>query len=244
MADHSGFTAYKVGVPLDIVPGRQERSWMDDTNQRFAYRCLPLTIANSSGWEVLSPCTFEAVWDGGTGLDAIAIRALDGYPNLDRIVSSHFGEGVLTVHTGYLFRTNPGWAINVRGSPNYVTDGIQALEGIIETEWLQFTFTMNWLFTRPGSVVFEKGAPLAFLVPIEHKKLDVMKPKIVQISNDPDLASGFKQWADSRSEFNKALHTDTEVAKKGWQRNYHQGTGAPPNVHVTKRKLKKPVVVN
>jgi hypothetical protein len=81
-------------------------------------------------------------------------------------------------------------------------------------------------------------------VPIEHKKLDLMKPKVAQISNDPDLAAGFKQWAVSRRKFNKALHTDAEVAKMGWQRNYHQGSGAPPDVHVTKRKLKKPIIVN
>jgi Family of unknown function (DUF6065) len=30
-----------------------ERAWMDATDQRFAYRCLPLNIANAHGWEIL-----------------------------------------------------------------------------------------------------------------------------------------------------------------------------------------------
>jgi hypothetical protein len=39
---------------------------MDDTNQRFAYRCIPLSIANASGWEIVLPFSFSAVWNGGS----------------------------------------------------------------------------------------------------------------------------------------------------------------------------------
>ena len=35
---------------------------MDATDDRFAYRCIPLSIANASGWELLCPVTFEAWW--------------------------------------------------------------------------------------------------------------------------------------------------------------------------------------
>ena len=35
-------------APL-IRPAPQSRAWMDET-QGFAYRCLPLTIANTTGW--------------------------------------------------------------------------------------------------------------------------------------------------------------------------------------------------
>ena len=48
-----------------IVPGRSERAWMDATGQHFAYRCLPLTIANSMGWEILCPIGVTAGWNGG-----------------------------------------------------------------------------------------------------------------------------------------------------------------------------------
>ena len=42
--------------------------------RRFAYRCLPLAIANQVGWEIINPCTFTASWNGKDGLDAIKIR--------------------------------------------------------------------------------------------------------------------------------------------------------------------------
>src|SRR3954449_12981067 len=42
------------------------RDWMDDTPNKFAYRCLPLTIANQTGWFVYNPVGFTAVWTGKT----------------------------------------------------------------------------------------------------------------------------------------------------------------------------------
>src|SRR5690606_30494589 len=41
------------GHTLDVRPAPRERTWMDATDQRYAYRCLPLDIANAHGWELL-----------------------------------------------------------------------------------------------------------------------------------------------------------------------------------------------
>ncbi|MDH3733937.1 MAG: DUF6065 family protein, partial [Gemmatimonadota bacterium] len=49
-------TAYElVEEPLEIVVADQRRTWMDELPDRFAYRCLPLLIANQSGWDLLCP---------------------------------------------------------------------------------------------------------------------------------------------------------------------------------------------
>ncbi|MEC7290914.1 MAG: DUF6065 family protein, partial [Pseudomonadota bacterium] len=43
---------YKIhDVAPDIVPGRSNRDWMDAFPDRQPYRCLPLSMANSTGWE-------------------------------------------------------------------------------------------------------------------------------------------------------------------------------------------------
>ena len=49
------------------------RPWMDDTPESYAYRFLPLSIANSHGWEILSPCTFAVRWHGGADAASIEI---------------------------------------------------------------------------------------------------------------------------------------------------------------------------
>src|SRR3954454_16507116 len=44
--------------PLPVRPAPLTRAWMDAVPDNHAYRCLPLNIANSHGWELLSPCAF------------------------------------------------------------------------------------------------------------------------------------------------------------------------------------------
>ena len=41
-----------------------QRDWMDATPNRFAYRCLPLTIVNQTGWWIRNPVGFTATWRG------------------------------------------------------------------------------------------------------------------------------------------------------------------------------------
>ena len=43
-----------------------QRTWMNNTPQRYAYRCLPLTIVNQTGWWIKNPVGFTATWRGGT----------------------------------------------------------------------------------------------------------------------------------------------------------------------------------
>ncbi len=228
----------------ELVPARSNRAWMDATGQRFAYRCIPLSLANGSGWELLNPTPFSATWNGKDDTNAIRLEGLEGAP-LPRLAASHFGHGILTFHTNYLFRTPPGWGLMVRGSPNNPKDGIQALEGLVETDWLPFPFTMNWRFTRRGTVYFEAGEPFAFITPAPHTLLNEITPEITPLESNPALAQEYRAWRDSRAQFNQALAAQQpEAVKQGWQRYYVKGataTGesAPPH-HLSARKLNTP----
>ena len=93
------------GHRVEIRPAPLERDWMGATDQRYAYRCLPLNIANAYGWEILSSAGFVAIWDGRTSNDAITIQP---DPHTTAPAISHFGHGILTFHVPCLFRTEPG----------------------------------------------------------------------------------------------------------------------------------------
>jgi hypothetical protein len=227
-----------------LVPARAERDWMDATDQRFAYRCLPLTIANSMGWEMLCPMTFEAEWNGERGLDAIEISADSA--EIETFVASHFGGGVLTFMTHYLFRTDEGIGLNVRGSPNRPKDGIGPLEGIVETDWLDFPFTMNWKFTRPGKVRFEEGEPFCFIAPMAYRALADVRPTIVPIEAVPERLEAFRRYSALRGEFNQKLQDpNSEASRQRWQRWYFKGVqpdGTPGNPrHLSKFRAAEPV---
>ncbi|HEY7385296.1 MAG TPA: DUF6065 family protein, partial [Beijerinckiaceae bacterium] len=59
---------------------RPQRDWMDLFPDRHPYRCLPLTIAASFGWEVLCPVAVEIEWNGGPHSSDIEIRAQKPLP--------------------------------------------------------------------------------------------------------------------------------------------------------------------
>lgn len=125
-------------------------------------------------------------------------------------------------------------------------DGIYALSGLVETDWLPFPFTMNWKMTRPGKVVFEKGESFCFFTLNQHHKLEDITPKIRNIDSDPALKKDYELWTTSRTDFLKNLaDKDPDTMKEGWQRHYMQGKSPDgedgSDDHTTKRRLKFPV---
>ena len=200
-----------------------KRGWMDGTPESFAYRCLPLNIANAHGWEILSPCGFEAEWNGGSAVDDVVVRTDPG-TRAEQAPVALFGQGVLTFHVEGLFRTPPGFNLWVGGSPNSAKDGIAALGGIIETDWSPYTFTMNWRFTRPNHVVrFDENEPFCFLFPIERRVIEEIEPLILPIGEDPELKHRFEQWSAARDAFQANVAVNPPASpSENWQKFYYR----------------------
>lgn len=225
MSEPKPLTAYQIHDQpsrMTLSPAPIEREWMDAANNRFPYRCLPLNIANQNGWVLGCPTAFRAYWYGGPAPADVEIR-FDG-PR-DPCIMSHFGVGTITFSLPYLFRTPPGVNLWAKGLSNWVKDGIQALEGVIETDWATSTFTMNWKLTRPNEWVgFEQGEPICMLVPIPRGFSEGFAPKIVPLKSDAELHQKYRAWEASRSVFLKGLlSNDPEAVKQGWQKDYFQG---------------------
>ncbi len=232
--------------PPEIVPGRANRAWMDKFTDRHPYRCLPLTVANTTGWEILCPMGFSAEWNGGLRAEDIKLTPDRPHPDFHEFAKSHFTGGVLTFHTGYLFRTSPGWDMTAGGAPNMPKDGIAPLTGLVETDWLPFPFTMNWIFTRPGRVRFDKGEPFCFISLIPHQAMDPVQPVQRSLNSNPELKDQYDAWTRERSAFNAKLgRADPDAVREAWQRYYFKGEvpedlGRAPADHVNKRRLKAP----
>ena len=225
------FICYRVSdAAPKMVPAASERAWMDETPERFAYRCLPLTIANGMGWELLLPFAISAEWNGGAELSDIAVSAPAG-EDVHQFAASHFGSGILTFQTHYLFRTEPAIALWVRGSPNRPKDGIAPLDGIVETDWLTFTFTMNWMFTRPGRVDFAKDEPYRFITPVGYHALDEVVPEIrdQQLPSKASAAGSVEAGThgcrgDRKGAWRRGLHLHSADHRRGWR-----GPISPPD---------------
>lgn len=236
--------AYRVTnwPPMRLVSARRSRDWMDSSQQRFAYRCLPLLIANQAGWWVLNSHPIRAIWTGGWDKSCVKIQSVDGEPTVP--ATGHFGEGVLTFNLPFLFRTPPGYNLYVHGPANLPKDSIQPLEGIVETDWTMATFTMNWKFTRPNvPIVFERDEPICMVTPVKRGFLETFEPRIRDVRDNPELEQGFQDWSKARVGFIAASQRpQTPEYKEGWQKHYFRGLhieGSAAPEHQSKLELKQ-----
>lgn len=241
--------------PLEIVPAERWRDWMNETASHFANRCLPLLVANESGWWILNRDALTAVWDGGDSLAALRVTydtpsrqtEFENMFESNVHAKSNFGYGILTWEIPYVFRTDPGYNLLARGPANLPKDGVCALEGLIETDWSVSTFTMNWKLTRPGSPVrFEAGEPICMIVPQRRHELEAVVPRTGELSENPDLRTGYHEFRKSRWSARllhllaAANHPGVGDVRGEWEKDYFRGRtpiGDPAPEHVTKRRL-------
>ena len=122
-------------------------------------------------------------------------------------------------------RTEPGTNLWVTGPTNAPKDGIAPLTGFVETDWAPYTFTMNWLVTRPGTTIrFEAGEPFCFFFPIHRGQIETVEPELHDLDKDPETKKLFSEWSESRNTFNADLRMpDTEARRQKWQKKYYRG---------------------
>jgi hypothetical protein len=225
---------FHVLVPkaFDIAPAERRRDWMDN-REGYAYRCLPLSMANAHGWVIRCVEAFEAEWDGSADPKGITLHPMQtlGPDNLLKTAESHFGEGILTFLVKAIVRTPPGYNLWISGVPNQLKDGIQALSALVECDWMPYTFTMNWKFTRKNfRVRFEIGEPMAFIFPIQRGILQSMQPMLYDAHDtednpdNPELINCYRPTLAWRGISRKAEATWPERPEgKLWQRWYMRG---------------------
>ena len=143
--------------------GRRRREGLGWTKKTHAYQCLPMVVANQWGWQVLCPADVVVTWNGRADKSGLTVEV---DPKYAPAIKSQFGVGIVTFTPPWLFRTSPGWDLYAKGPSNRWKTNCVALEGVIETWWLNYTFTFNWKLVEPGVVIFREGESLGQLVPV------------------------------------------------------------------------------
>lgn len=242
-------TAFRTSTTdtLEIIPAPRSRRWMVETERSFANRCLPLLMANESGWLLLNRDSFTATWSGEPETGAITIVFDDQEASHRLGPLSRFGSGILSWPIPFLFRTEPGWELLVRGPPNLPKDGAGPLDGLVETGWAEVTFTMNWKLTRAGHPVhFATDEPFALLVPQRRDDLESVEPEIRNLREEPDLDGRVRAWGAERHDqqvrrfmAEHLPHLAAEVPD--WDGSYMRGAGVegePAASHRVRRALR------
>lgn len=182
------------GAGWELRPAPIRRQWMSE--HPSAYQCLPMVVANQWGWQVLCPTDVRVTWDGEADVRGLRVGVDQRWACA---IKSHFGRGIVTFSPPWLFRTPDGWDLYVKGPSNRWKPNCVPLEGVVETWWLNYTFTLNWKVVEPGEVAFARGESLGQVVPVPHATFHGSRAIESPIGAvEPEAADELLRWRAER----------------------------------------------
>jgi hypothetical protein len=141
--------------PLDIIPASKTRDWFVP----HAYKCTPLTCANTLGWDLVLNQDFIIEWNGGVYKKDVTIVQGSG-------VDSQFGMGTFTINIGHIWRTEENINLMVFPVPNSDNTEIQSMTAVMETDWLSYPWFLTVRLINKGRTLIKRGTPIARVIPI------------------------------------------------------------------------------
>lgn len=225
------------GVKKDVTrcirPCRPSRDWMDATPGQYAYRCIPLSAANTMGWEILNPVDVTLTWSGTDAGDSIQAKPARPDPFAPR---PHFGSGTVTWYLPFLFRTPREYGLIVTGPANHDKAHIVPLDAFVRTDWVPFPFTMNWRITAAGEAIeFAAGEPICRILPYPLELLNDMQIELHDLAEDPVFSRQVGEWelerarnyeSQKRAEARWAAEGVKPELKELWNSQYARGSGS------------------
>jgi len=166
------------------------------------YRCLPLSIANQYGFQIVAPFSFNAIWNGSDLNDGIQFTFFESSESLIKkppVVRSHFGHGIITFEPPWQFRTPNGVNLMTINPPNSIINNITVMSGVIETDNLQRDFTFNLKIQEPNRLVSIKaGQPIVTLLPIPRYFQDKFKLEFAEdVLPEEQIIPELQHWHDA-----------------------------------------------
>lgn len=223
------FDVYKIVDGLaDVKELSVARSWMDQTKDSHAYRCLPLSTVNNLGWGVYYNEDISFIWNGNennpTKFD-IEIISGNKYVYLDR------NNKMVTFMTGLMFRTPENYSLLVQPVPNQFIDGVEALSAILSTSFLKGDLHPSLRVNKANQVItIPAGTPIVSVIPIN---LNEINNSVLNVKSGSLLEENEKNNDPEYSEYVIASQ------KKGiWSDFYRNGTDHKGNIigrHQVKR---------
>ena len=203
--------------PLNL---NHKREWFSSN----FYKCLPLAIGNMQGFVFSIPYGFDVVWNGGNSTEDISIKYHNDfkpYEGLNFIYpTSEFGHGVLTIHYPVTLKTPPMVNLMTISPPNYPVPGMSPMTGVIESDNIRFSFTLNLKIDIPNTVIrVLPNTPLVGIIPIPRYFCDAFELKNAYDIFDKNIVEEEKEVVKEHGD----TRTENNIHKKPKDGIYYRG---------------------
>lgn len=178
-----------------IEPLSATREWMDQTAEKHAYMCFPLSITNRLGWGISFPEDISFVWDGVTDTTGDHIKILKG----EKYVYTGRGNATISFRTNLIFKTDENTSTLTMPVPNLFVRGAQPYTTLISTSFYMPELPVAWRMTEPNiEVTIPAGQPVAAVIPISLGNLQE-NYTLEMLENRPDSSywNEIKKYGDA-----------------------------------------------
>jgi hypothetical protein len=146
-----------------------KRDWMEETGDKHAYMCVPVTLTNRLGWGISYPKDIRFIWDGVTDTTPDHIKILEG----EEYVTTGRGNATISFISGLIFKTDQDTSMLAMPVPNQFIRGVQSYTTLISTSFYIHDLPLAWRVTEPNiEIVIPAGTPVAAVLPISISGLE------------------------------------------------------------------------
>lgn len=161
------FKVNSVGANISQLPVK--RDWMEDTYNRHAYNCFPLTLTNRLGYGISFPEEISFVWNGILNSNPDNVKVLSG----NHYVHTGRANGTISFKTGIRLKTDEQISILIMPPPNIFYDGAQCFTTAISTSFFEGEIPCAWKITKPFiKITIPKNQPVAAIIPISLQEIN------------------------------------------------------------------------
>jgi hypothetical protein len=182
--------------------------------------CHPFSTVNRLGWWIFPPVDLDFSYNG----TEFKYQLLEDFNDADvELVHSNvkpedevspemwcpkggrtkFSWGavepnVLQMWTGLILQTPPGWSLQIRSPINCNPQPFHVMEGILETDWMQYDIWLNIVVDRNNELIqFRKNGwpPIAQIVPVFREAYQDWNLQTQDLNrNTPEANQVFDYW--------------------------------------------------
>ncbi len=188
------------GCEFVIEPMSIKRDWMNNTSEKHAYRCFPVTQANVIGWNIKCEKDIEFEWDG---INDQTNQHVEIFSPKNSYASR--GQSSISLETGLVFRTDKDVSVWTINPVNYFSEDFETMSSLISTSFYNNPLPLAIKAKKANQrVIIKTGTPIATIIPVSLTNLNNSIINIVDYKDeDGSKEKASIAYGEASQEMNK-----------------------------------------